>query len=150
MARIFKRNRKRKKLAMSDSNTTKPGPNATVSLREITAATLRAVLRLEVAENQQRFVADNATSIAEAHFEPKAWFRAIYAGETPVGFVMLYLDREQPLYYLWRYMIDRRYQGHGGIPQASCRRRDTRVHGHVSPDDRGCRKSGKQGRADEL
>ncbi len=103
---------------MSDSNTTAPGPNATVSLREITADTLGAILRLEVADNQQHFVADNAVSIAEAHFEPKAWFRAIYADETPVGFVMLYLDREQPLYYLWRYMIDRRYQGYGYGHQA--------------------------------
>ena len=30
-----------------------------------------------------------AFSIAEAHFSPLAWFRAVYAGDTPVGFVML-------------------------------------------------------------
>ncbi len=48
---------------------------------------------------------------AQAHFEEKAWFRAIYAGETPVGFVMLYDDPEKTDYFLWRFMIDQSYQG---------------------------------------
>ena len=86
----------------------------TVSLREITRDTLRPILDLNVAESQQGFVAPNARSIAEAHFEgDKAWFRAIYADETPVGFVMLYIDREKSLYYLWRLMIGENHQGRG-------------------------------------
>lgn len=91
---------------------------AVVSLREITADTLRAILRLKVRPDQERFVADNATSIAEAYFEPKAWFRAIYADETPVGFLMLYDDPEKQFYYLWRFMIDARYQRLGYGRQA--------------------------------
>ncbi len=90
-----------------------PSRNAVVSLREVTADTLRSILRLKVSPQQEQFVADNATSIAQAHFEPKAWFRAIYADETPVGFVMLYDDTDKPEYFLWRYMIDSRYQGLG-------------------------------------
>ena len=95
-----------------------PSRNAVVSLREVTADTLRSILRLKVSPQQEQFVADNATSIAQAHFEPKAWFRAIYADETPVGFVMLYDDIEKPEYFLWRYMIDGRYQGLGFGRQA--------------------------------
>lgn len=95
-----------------------PSRNAVVSLREVTADTLRSILRLKVSPQQEQFVADNATSIAQAHFEPKAWFRAIYADETPVGFVMLYDDTEKPEYFLWRYMIDGRYQGLGFGRQA--------------------------------
>lgn len=95
-----------------------PSRNAVVSLREVTADTLRSILRLKVSPQQEQFVADNATSIAQAHFEPKAWFRAIYADETPVGFVMLYDDIEKPEYFLWRYMIDSRYQGLGFGRQA--------------------------------
>ncbi|MBX7254104.1 MAG: GNAT family N-acetyltransferase [Candidatus Promineofilum sp.] len=95
-----------------------PSRNAVVSLREVTADTLRSILRLKVSPQQEQFVADNATSIAQAHFEPKAWFRAIYADETPVGFVMLYDDTEKPEYFLWRYMIDSRYQGLGFGRQA--------------------------------
>ena len=39
---------------------------------------------------------------------------AVYAGDTPVGFVMLAteVDEETPYaqYYLWRWMIDQRHQ----------------------------------------
>lgn len=81
-----------------------------VSLREVTAETVRTICRLDVSEDQKHFVAPNAVSIAEAYFEAKAWFRAIYADETPVGFLMLYDDPNEPHYFLWRYMIDSRYQ----------------------------------------
>ena len=91
-----------------------PGPDAPVTLREVTRENLRDVLRLKVADDQRGFVADNAWSIAEAHFYPEmAWFRAIYAGETPVGFLMLADEPETQEYFLWRFMIDARYQGRG-------------------------------------
>lgn len=48
-----------------------------VSLREVTQETVRQVVGLKVAPAQEKFVAGNAISIAEAYFEPKAWFRAI-------------------------------------------------------------------------
>lgn len=92
--------------------------NATVTLREITAETLGSILRLKVATEQEGFVANNAVSIAQAHFSNYAWFRAIYADETPVGFVMLHDEPEKPEYYLWRYMIDARYQRMGFGRQA--------------------------------
>lgn len=88
-----------------------PGRNAKVTLREITGETVRTICRLKVSDHQKGFVAENAVSIAEAYFQPKAWFRAIYADETPVGFVMLYDSPEEAEYYLWRYMIDGRFQG---------------------------------------
>lgn len=85
-----------------------------VSLGEITQGTLRQILALQVAESQSKLVAPNAVSVAEAYFErDHAWFRAIYAGDEPVGFVMLYVEPEQAIYYLWRLMIDERYQGLG-------------------------------------
>ncbi len=88
---------------------------AIVELRDITGETVRAICRLEVAPEQTAFVAPNAVSFAEAYFEPKAWFRAIYADNEPVGFAMLSLDPEKPEYYLWRLMIaaDRQRRGYG-------------------------------------
>jgi diamine N-acetyltransferase len=74
---------------------------------------LGKVLRLSVADRQQRFVADNGSSLAQAHHEPRAWYRAICADDTPVGFAMLEIDSEKPEYYLWRFMLDARYQGLG-------------------------------------
>ncbi len=66
-----------------------------------------------MAENQKNFVAPNANSIAEAYFSKEAWFRGIYDGDDPVGFVMLYADEKKPELILWRLMIDQNQQGKG-------------------------------------
>ena len=87
--------------------------NHKVTLREITKDTFWSIIKLEVGENQIGYVAPNVTSIAEAYFSEYAWFRAIYADQTPVGFVMVYIDSEKPEYYLWRLMIDSEFQGKG-------------------------------------
>lgn len=94
-------------------------PESPVTLQRITAETLEDILALEVGEAQKDFVATNARSIAQAHFDDGAWFRAVYAGETPVGFVLLHDEslceapREKGYFYLWRLMIDQRYQRMG-------------------------------------
>lgn len=62
---------------------------ASIELREVTKETIWAVMDVEVAENQQHLVAPTPMSIAEAYLEPKAWFRAVYADDVPVGFIML-------------------------------------------------------------
>ena len=89
--------------------------NAQVSLREITGETVIQICKLSdtLSEQQQKMVAPNAISIAQAHFSDKAWFRAIYADDTPVGFIMLYDDSEKAEYFLWRLMIAGPYQGKG-------------------------------------
>ena len=97
---------------MPDSKTTS-GLQRTVSLREVTRKTVDSVLKLRVTREQERFVASNAVSIAQAHFSPDAWFRAIYAGESPVGFLMLSIQPEKGEYFLWRFMIDAQHQGKG-------------------------------------
>lgn len=90
-----------------------------VSLREITADTVREVTRLAVNHNQERFVAANAVSLAQALFAPEAWYRAIYVDEELVGFVMLYDESlrtplpVQPEVGIWRFMIDAKHQGRG-------------------------------------
>jgi diamine N-acetyltransferase len=90
-----------------------------VTLREITLANVRAVCALELAQAQQRNVASNALSLAEAYVSRgEAWPRAIYAGEELVGFVMVYdptavEDPEEADFFLWRLMIDHREQGKG-------------------------------------
>jgi len=84
-----------------------------VTLREVTADTLREICRLNVTKEQTKFVAPNSISIAQAYFSEHAWFRAIYADDTPVGFAMIEDQPEKPEYYLWRFMIDHRYQRMG-------------------------------------
>jgi diamine N-acetyltransferase len=90
-------------------------PESTVSLREITEETVEEIINLSktLSEAQRTMVADNAKSIAQAHFSKHAWFRAIYADETPVGFIMLYDNPEEPEYFLWRLMVAGPHQGKG-------------------------------------
>lgn len=90
-----------------------PSPRSRIALREIDADTVRHVCGLSVRADQRKFVAPNAVSIAQAHFCEYAWFRAVYADATPVGFLMLEDQPEKPEYYLWRFMIDARYQSMG-------------------------------------
>lgn len=96
----------------------KKGTGPVVALRDITKDTVRAICSLAVAPDQHRFVAPNAVSLAEALFEPKAWYRAVYADGNPVGFVMLFDDPVQPEYYLWRLMIAAGQQRKGYGSQA--------------------------------
>jgi len=84
-----------------------------VELREVTRETVRAVCGLGVRPEQRDYVAPNVRSIAEAYFEPRAWFRAVYAGDEPVGFLMVREDTEQNEFYLWRFMIAAEHQGKG-------------------------------------
>lgn len=95
--------------------------SSVVTLREITRDTVRTIAMLDVAPAQEGLVAPNAFSISQAHFHPEAWFRAIYADETPVGFAMLEdwsvatqhapkLYDGKPYVALWRFMIDHRFQ----------------------------------------
>ena len=91
------------------------GPQAEINFREITEDTVRVISDLSrtLPDAQRRMVADNSLSIAQGCYSLKSWFRAIYADETPVGFIMLYDDSETPEYFLWRLMIARPYQGMG-------------------------------------
>lgn len=91
----------------------------TVSLKEISAGTVRAICELQVAPDQVGHVAPNAISIAQAHFEPAMVMKAIYAGEEPVGFLMWRpgLDSAEAC-YLRRFMIDRNHQAKGYGKQA--------------------------------
>ena len=95
-----------------------------VTLREITAANRADVEALAVSPEQTDYVTGVADSLREAGEEPDArpWYRAVYADGTPVGFVMISdgITVENPdylgPYYLWRLLVDRRYQrrGYGG------------------------------------
>ncbi|HVM86079.1 MAG TPA: GNAT family N-acetyltransferase, partial [Candidatus Binatia bacterium] len=100
-----------------------PTPAVPLTLEVITADTVLAITELAVSPRQEAYVASNAVSLAEAHFNPGAWFRAVCHVGKPVGFVMLFdptrpgaiaSDPVEPTdMVLWRLMIDRRYQRRG-------------------------------------
>jgi len=85
-----------------------------IQLKEITHDNFHAVEKLKVREDQKNFVAPNLYSLAQAwlEYETTRPF-AIYNDETPVGFVQLEWDEEEDSCYIWRYMIDEKYQNMG-------------------------------------
>ncbi len=92
-----------------------------VTLREVTGDNGEAVLALRTSPEQEQFVSTVASSLREAAENPqdKPWFRAVYAGDEPVGFVMLCWDVEprppdvNGPWFLWKLLIDHRHQGRG-------------------------------------
>ena len=84
-----------------------------INLREITSKNLKSIIDLNVKEDQKDYVALNSVSIAQGHYSKSAWFKGIFYDDRPVGFVMLDLIEEENKCFLWRFMIDCKYQGKG-------------------------------------
>ena len=92
-----------------------------MTLHELTDANRDEVLALCVAPAQEHFVDSVAESLEDADAYPEAnpWYRAVYAGDEPVGFVMLSWDcvpRPPEIigpWCLWKLLIDHRHQHRG-------------------------------------
>ena len=84
-----------------------------IELRAVTRENYREALRLEVAPEQERFVATNAVSLAQVAFEPGLTPLLAYAGETPVGFAMVERDEAAGQWWIPRVMIGADHQGKG-------------------------------------
>ena len=89
-----------------------------IELRSVDDTNRDLLCELRLKPGQERFVTSVAGSIAEALDEPggKAIQWGLYDGELPVGFVMISDDVDGDEYFsqfLWKLLIDERYQGRG-------------------------------------
>ena len=92
-----------------------------VTLRDVTDENRHAVVAVRVASSQVRFVGTVVDALLDAQEIPegKPWYRALYADEEPVGFVMLSWDvRPDPPriigpWFLWKLLVDEQHQGRG-------------------------------------
>ncbi len=97
-----------------------PSPPS-VEFREISDANRDAVVALHAGPAQGTFVSSVADSLEEAADTPEGspWYRAVYVGDDPVGFVMLSWNvTPQPPeiigpWFLWKLIVDERHQGRG-------------------------------------
>ena len=100
-----------------------------IELRKITWDNFYKIVKLELHEEQKKFVANNLYSLAQAYVAstnggiPMPY--AIYLDEIPIGFMMLSYEPKDPneaddedVYDIWRFMIDKNYQGKGYGKQA--------------------------------
>lgn len=90
----------------------------TITFREITSDNYSQVLNLKITPEQEaaKFVSPVVRSLADAWFyreEGITYPKAIYAKDDLVGFIMYDLDTEEQQVFVWRFLIDQRYQGKG-------------------------------------
>ena len=102
-----------------------------IHFEKITWDNYRKITNLRVTKEQDGYVARNTNSLIHAYIalsqgEIKPFPFGIYLGKKPVGFVMIgyngWEDGDPEFmkntYFIWRFMIDRRYQGKGYGRQA--------------------------------
>ncbi|MDD1782888.1 GNAT family N-acetyltransferase [Enterovibrio sp. ZSDZ35] len=84
-----------------------------IELRHINSDNFYEICQLEVAPNQLNHVDSNAISLAEANFMNFPWFRGIYFGNNPIGFILVNADTVSGKFELWRFMLDKSHQSKG-------------------------------------
>ena len=102
-----------------------------VHLEKITWDNYSRITKLRVTKEQDDYVARNTNSLIHAYIalsqgEITPYPFGIYLGKKPIGFVMIgYNGWEEGdpefvknTYFIWRFMIDKRYQGKGYGRQA--------------------------------
>lgn len=70
-------------------------------------------ISLKVREDQVKFVASNAVSLAQLNFLENFHAKGIYYGEDMVGFTLYGIDEDDHEYWIYRMMIDQKHQGKG-------------------------------------
>ena len=87
-----------------------------ITLQEIHMEQFWDVIDLSVRPEQAEFCTSNAVSIAQSKVQSECIPLAIYDGETPVGFLMYCVDRDDGEWWIYRLMVDARFQGSGCVP----------------------------------
>ena len=95
---------------------------------EIEFQNLSKFLDLKVSEAQSKYVAPNAVTIAQYHYEPSGWVRGLFDGDAAVGLLaMINPSIPSPSFeegdpddggFMWRLMIGEGFQGKGYGRQA--------------------------------
>jgi diamine N-acetyltransferase len=94
-----------------------------ITLKAVTKQNWLDIVRLSSAEDQQnrvfeKTIASNCLSLAQASIEENWTVKAIYHGDTPIGFTMYGYSDELSGYEICRIMIDYKFQGNGFGKQA--------------------------------
>ncbi|XEC96613.1 GNAT family N-acetyltransferase [Paenibacillus tarimensis] len=84
-----------------------------ITLKTIDKSNWEECIQLKPRFEQVKFIASNLYSIAEAQFLDGFTTKAIYFDGTMVGFTMFGLDPDDGNYWIYRFMIDGRFQGRG-------------------------------------
>ncbi|MBY0144987.1 GNAT family N-acetyltransferase [Neobacillus niacini] len=94
-----------------------------IILKEVNKQNWLDIIRMSSAEDQknrvfEKTIASNCLSLAQASIEENWTVKAIYQGDTPIGFTMYGYSEELSGYEICRIMIDYKFQGNGYGKQA--------------------------------
>ncbi len=89
-----------------------------LSLAAINKSNWEDAIQLSVNEDQKPFIASNLYSIAEVQFLENFQVMAVYLDTTMVGITMFGIDPDDQNYWIYRLMVDQKYQGKGIGKQA--------------------------------
>lgn len=84
-----------------------------ITLRDLDKNNWEECIDLKPSEEQRKFMASNLYSIAESKFLLGFDTKAIYNDEEMVGFAMYGVDPDDGNYWIYRFMIDERFQRRG-------------------------------------
>lgn len=89
------------------------GTKRMLHLKTITKDNWVKAISLRVREDQVKFVASNAVSLAQLNFLENFHAKGIYHCEEMVGFALYGIDEDDHEYWIYRMMIDQKHQGKG-------------------------------------
>ncbi|WP_291581011.1 GNAT family N-acetyltransferase [Clostridium sp. UBA6640] len=84
-----------------------------IILKEINIDNWKECIKLQVEENQRKFVASNSYSLLQSKYEDHCYPMGIYDGETMVGFLMYSFDNDANKWWMDRLMMDKQCQDKG-------------------------------------
>lgn len=86
-----------------------------ISLKSIDQSNWEDCIQLKPKQEQEGFIASNLYSIAESKFLPHMKIKAIYSEEMLIGFAMYGIDSDDGNFWIYRFMIDDKFQGRNEI-----------------------------------
>jgi diamine N-acetyltransferase len=84
-----------------------------ISLKSIDQSNWEDCIQLKPKQEQEGFIASNLYSIAESKFLTHMKIKAIHYVEMLIGFAMYGIDSNEGNYWIYRSMIDDKFQGRG-------------------------------------
>ena len=84
-----------------------------IKLEKVTKENYWEVVNLSVSPSQEDYVVSNAISIGQSKVQDECIPVAIYKENLLIGFAMYCIDTDDDQYWIYRIMIDQKYQSKG-------------------------------------
>ncbi|MGM0641050.1 MAG: GNAT family N-acetyltransferase [Thermotogota bacterium] len=84
-----------------------------ITLKNVTQENFWECIELSVSKEQSEYVTTNAVSIAQSKVQPECKPMCVYDDDLLVGFLMYCIDSDDGEYWIYRLMIDEKYQSKG-------------------------------------